>query len=147
MVLQRHFRTVCVACLLITGCSLQPTQHRTHHARSVYRQPPEPRSNDLPNWTRREQSTSRAPIGGLIQQAHRERQVGNLDHAEATLERALRVAPRDASTMTELAEVKLALGRRPQARALANKSNGLVRDDPKLKARNDHVISATPSEK
>jgi tetratricopeptide (TPR) repeat protein len=154
LVMHKHLNALLLACaaLSLAACSLEPYEpyppsKRPSNPPSRQQQIPEPpspqpRPNDLPDWTRNGQSSSRTPVAGLLNAARKEQQAGDFDHAEATLERALRIAPYDAEVLTELADVKLALGRGPQAEALANKSNGLVRDDRSLRARNDQIISA-----
>lgn len=137
---------------LLAACALEPPEQQNYP--SPRRQPryptspqpeppaPQPRANDLPDWTRNGQSSSRRPVVGLLDSARDQMRAGDYEHAEATLERALRIAPYDAEVLTELAEVKLALGSSQQAEAFASKSNGLLRGDSDLRARNDRIISA-----
>ena len=153
VVMQKLLRTLCLASLglLLASCSFEPYENypapRPRPSYPSSGQPaeppaPQPQAKDLPDWTRSGQGSSRAPVAGLLNTAQQQQDAGDYEHAEATLERALRIAPYDGEVLTELAEVKLALGRGPQAEALANKSNGVARDDASLRERNDRVIAA-----
>ncbi|HHI93858.1 MAG TPA: tetratricopeptide repeat protein [Gammaproteobacteria bacterium] len=68
-------------------------------------------------------------------QAHWERAV-------ALLERALRIAPRNAQLWHRLAKIRLQQGRYGMAESLAQKSNALAKDDEALKRRNAELIDA-----
>ena len=62
----------------------------------------------------------------LLAQSRAARAVGNYDQANATIERALRIAPSDASLWVELGEIELATGNAAQAATLARKALTLV---------------------
>lgn len=80
-------------------------------------------------------------IAELLERAASYVERGQLDQGGATLERALRLAPRDTELWHRLAEVRLLQGKLEQAEAMATKSNQLT-DDPNLRARNDGLIAA-----
>jgi hypothetical protein len=80
-------------------------------------------------------------IEELLQRAASHVARGQLDQGAATLERALRIAPRDAQLWQQLAEVRLLQGELKQAEAMAKKSNRLTQDVA-LRARNDALIVA-----
>jgi tetratricopeptide (TPR) repeat protein len=80
-------------------------------------------------------------IEELLQRAASHVARGQLDQGAATLEWALRIAPRDAQLWQQLAEVRLLQGELKQAEAMAKKSNQLTQDVA-LRARNDALIVA-----
>ncbi len=65
---------------------------------------------------------------------------GRLDLAAATLERGLRIAPKDAMLWSQLAEVKLQQHHYQQARSLAEKSNSLAGSYPGIEEKNQQII-------
>jgi tetratricopeptide (TPR) repeat protein len=67
---------------------------------------------------------------------------GNLDGAAASLERALRIEPRNAAIWQRLADVRLRQQQPAQAEAMAVKSNTLAGGDRKLMAGNWRIIAA-----
>jgi tetratricopeptide (TPR) repeat protein len=58
----------------------------------------------------------------LLAQSRTARAAGNYAQANATIERALRIAPNDASLWVELGEIELATGNAAQAATLARKA-------------------------
>jgi len=91
-----------------------------------------------------------APSGGpavmaLAKRADGEMRANDLVAAAATLERALRIEPNNASLWSRLAEVRLRQGDKFQAEQLALKSNGLAAGNAALKARNDQIIAQARS--
>ncbi|MBU1058178.1 MAG: hypothetical protein KJ804_07670 [Proteobacteria bacterium] len=65
---------------------------------------------------------------------------GRLDLAAATLERGLRIAPKDAMLWSQLAEIKLQQQQYLQARTLAEKSNSLAGRSPGIMEINKRII-------
>lgn len=65
---------------------------------------------------------------------------GRLDLAAATLERGLRVAPKDASLWSHLAEIKLQQKSYQQAESLAAKSNSLAGSNMSVIQKNQRII-------
>ncbi len=65
---------------------------------------------------------------------------GRLDAAVASLERALRIEPRNPSLWQELAKLRLQQGQYQQAEGLAARSNGWAGDDKILRAENWRII-------
>lgn len=65
---------------------------------------------------------------------------GRLDLAAATLERALRIAPKDAMLWSQLAEVRLQQHQYQQARSLAEKSNSLAGSSQSILQKNAQII-------
>ncbi|MGA7802907.1 MAG: tetratricopeptide repeat protein, partial [Gammaproteobacteria bacterium] len=77
----------------------------------------------------------------LVDQADRSARAGRLDSAADSLERALRIEPRNARLWHRLAALRLAEGNGAQAQALAAKSNSLAGDDLALQAANWNLIA------
>jgi tetratricopeptide (TPR) repeat protein len=65
----------------------------------------------------------------LLAQSRAARSAGNYAQANATIERALRIAPSDAALWVELGEIELATGNAAQAATLARKALTLAADD------------------
>jgi Tfp pilus assembly protein PilF len=68
---------------------------------------------------------------------------GRLDLAAATLERGLRIAPKNAVLWSQLAEVKLQQHHYQQARSLAAKSNSLAGSYMDIVQKNQWIIEET----
>jgi tetratricopeptide (TPR) repeat protein len=80
-------------------------------------------------------------VAALLERAARELEHHHLDAAAATLERALRLAPRNPELWQQLAEVRLLQGELQQAEAMAVKSNQLAKDT-RVRVRNAELIAA-----
>ncbi|WP_295413638.1 tetratricopeptide repeat protein, partial [uncultured Thiodictyon sp.] len=94
---------------------------------------------------------------GLARQAEQQRQTGDYAGAAATLERSLRIAPREPYLWNRLARVRMEQGLTAQAGQLAARSNdyaggqaGLKKDNWRIiaeaKRRNGDVAGATEAE-
>ena len=75
-------------------------------------------------------------VVALLDTVRQDTAAGKFDSAAATLERALRIEPRNASLWHQLARARLSQGQSGQAIQLANKSNTLAADDNQLRAEN-----------
>ena len=84
-------------------------------------------------------SGNRAVIA-LLDRAQQDAEAGRPDAASATLERALRIEPRNARLWHELAQLRLAQGQYAQALSLAQKSNSFAGAQKHLQAMNWRVI-------
>ena len=84
-------------------------------------------------------SGNRAVIA-LLDRAQADAGAGRPDAASATLERALRIEPRNARLWHELAQLRLAQGQYAQAISLAQKSNSFAAGQRPLQAMNWRVI-------
>ncbi len=84
---------------------------------------------------------SNAAVTNLLQSAEAQLEAGNLEQAAASLERALRIEPRNASIWYDLGQIRLAQTRYDQAESLATKSNSLAAGNPQLQARNWRLIA------
>jgi Flp pilus assembly protein TadD len=74
-------------------------------------------------------------------QAQKQQRQGDLDMAAATLERGLRLAPKDPFLWSQLAEVRLLQKNYQQARTLAAKSSSLAGSDRTIVNKNNWIIN------
>jgi len=79
-------------------------------------------------------------IAGLMESARGDAAAGRLVQAAGTLERALRIEPRNPRLWHELAKVRLRQGDEAQAANLAARSNSLAGSDSALRAANQAII-------
>lgn len=84
--------------------------------------------------------TSIAPVKALLEQAANQRAAGNLVMAAGTLERSLRIEPRNPHLWNRLARIRLEQGLFSQATSLAAKSNTLAGNDEDLVRENKRII-------
>lgn len=80
-------------------------------------------------------------IVALLDQAETQANEGDLSASVATLERALRIEPRDALLWHHLASVRLAQGEYSQAEQVAMKSNSLATGAHNLQVKNWRLIA------
>ena len=80
-------------------------------------------------------------VAGLMHSARSDAAAGRLGSAAATLERALRIEPRNPRLWHELAKVRLRQGDYSQAESLAARSNTYAGDDRDLRAANQKVVA------
>lgn len=78
---------------------------------------------------------------GLARQAEQQRQQGDYAGAAATLERSLRIAPREAYLWNRLARVRMEQGLSAQAGQLAGRSNDLAGNQGNIKQDNWRIIA------
>lgn len=76
----------------------------------------------------------------LMESARTDNAAGKPDAAAATLERALRIEPRNPVLWQELARLRLQQGQYQQAEGLAARSNGWAANDKPLRAENWRLI-------
>jgi len=112
--------------LILAGCAGMTTQPS---AESPAEGQPEPVKSD-----------NRAVIA-LLDLAHTDDQAGRHEAAGASLERALRIEPRNPWLWHELAQLRLTQGQYEQAISLARKSNSFAGQDRRLQALNWRAIS------
>ncbi|AHF02787.1 hypothetical protein MARPU_02110 [Marichromatium purpuratum 984] len=82
-----------------------------------------------------------AAAEALARQAERQRQSGDYAGAAASLERSLRIAPKQAYLWNRLARVRLEQGQTGQAGNLASRSNNLAGDDAAVRRDNWLIIA------
>jgi tetratricopeptide (TPR) repeat protein len=79
-------------------------------------------------------------VAGLMETARSDAASGRLPNAAASLERALRIEPRNPRLWQELARVRLKQGQYGQAESLAARSNSYAGGDSALRAENTRLI-------
>ena len=79
-------------------------------------------------------------VAGLIESARSDAAAGRLVQAAGTLERALRIEPRNPRLWHELARVRLRQGDTAQAANLAARSNSFAGNDAALRSANQNII-------
>ena len=80
-------------------------------------------------------------VAGLMESARSEAASGNLASAAASLERAIRIEPRNPRLWHELARVRLKQSEFAQAENVAARSNSWAGDDKALRAENWRLIA------
>jgi len=85
--------------------------------------------------------TETIAVAGLMENARADVAAGRLSNAAASLERALRIEPRNPRLWQELARVRLQQGQYAQAESLAARSNAWAGGDTALRAENARIIS------
>jgi len=84
-------------------------------------------------------------VAGLMDTARADVAANRLGSAAATLERALRIEPRNPRLWHELARVRLRQGDYAQAESTAARSNTLAGADGELRAANQRIIEESRS--
>jgi Flp pilus assembly protein TadD len=79
-------------------------------------------------------------VAGLMESARTDAAAGRLPSAAASLERALRIEPRNPRLWQQLARVRLQQGDFAQAESLAARSNSFAGGDASLRAENQRII-------
>jgi len=92
-----------------------------------------------PTYSNEATTTSRTVLA-LLDQASKQEQSGSPEKAAATLERALRIEPRNARLWHRLAIIRFAQGKYTLAESLAAKSSTLAQGDWYLKQKNAELI-------
>lgn len=104
---------------------------------------PEVKPPLLPSYPRNiESSGAAAPVLSLVRSARDSRKAGKLEAAAASLERALRIEPRNPWVWQALAGLHLQQGQAEQAESEAQKANSLARRNPWIEVENWRVIAA-----
>ncbi|NWL77700.1 hypothetical protein DM872_12630 [Pseudomonas taiwanensis] len=78
----------------------------------------------------------------LLEAASLQLEFGEVEQADDTLERALRIEPNNPTTLHYLGQVRFQQGQYAQAVALATRSNARGRNDPELRERNFQLIES-----
>lgn len=99
----------------------------------------------MPQTRPRPVTSTNPAVVGLLDRAHKLSAAGELEQAGASLERALRIEPRNALLWQELARVRLDSGHYRQAESLAAKSNGFAADNRPLRTENWRIIGQARS--
>ncbi len=85
---------------------------------------------------------SRNATSTLLQQGRQQAAAGNYPLATSTLERAVRINPRDAELWLELGRVKLKQGDRAQAENMGRRALSLAGGNAELRSRCEALIAA-----
>jgi Tfp pilus assembly protein PilF len=120
-----RYRAIVVA--LLAGCTTQQPAEEPAKPPAVVPAPTPPKEN--------------VAIAGLMDSARSDYAAGNLPNAAASLERALRIEPRNPRLWHELARVRLKQGQYAQAESVAARSNSWAGDDKGLRAENWRLIA------
>jgi len=140
--------------LALAGCGSAPPVRETPPPPAPVRPPPPLPPTPPPTPPSVEIQPYREPAPAVIQPsfgpavqsllatAETQRSAGNLPGAGASLERALRIEPRNAHLWNRLAHLRLAQHRHGEAAELAEKSNALAGADRALKQDNWDLIAA-----
>jgi Tfp pilus assembly protein PilF len=102
---------------------------------------PAPVSDSAPGIPAPPARTESVAVAGLMDSARADLAVGRLANAAASLERALRIEPRNPRLWHELARVRMSQGDYAQAENLAARSNTWVGNDSELRAANVRLIT------
>jgi Flp pilus assembly protein TadD len=124
-------RKLFVLVALLAGCATPPgppdTPPEKPEPPPVAPAPPPPKEN--------------IAVAGLMETARADAASGNLANAAASLERALRIEPRNPRLWHELARVRLKQGQFAQAENVAARSNSWAGEDRALRAENWRLIA------
>ncbi|MGW8193900.1 MAG: tetratricopeptide repeat protein [Desulforhopalus sp.] len=142
-------KTLCIvaaAGLLLQSCASLPPRQPVHYPPRQPSTSPSPPIREHQPPTTKPVAVPTRPVkqqsiaAEFINQAERLMNEGKLDLAASTLERGLRVAPKDALLWSQLAEVKLQQKNYQQAETLAAKSNSLAGSTGAIVQRNSWII-------
>ena len=87
------------------------------------------------------QATTSPVVGRLLATAEQHRSAGKIDNAVSSLERALRIEPRNAMLWSRLADIRYAQQDYKQAVQLAAKSNTLTGANLQLRRQNWYLMA------
>ncbi|HEY1287382.1 MAG TPA: tetratricopeptide repeat protein [Burkholderiales bacterium] len=85
--------------------------------------------------------TENVAVAGLVESARADAAAGKLSTAAASIERALRIEPRNPRLWQELARVRLQQMQYDQVESTARRSNGFAGNDNALRAENWRLIA------
>ena len=125
-------RLLLLVVALLAGCAVAPERRPDESPTSPTAPPLVPA---LPPYR------ESVAVAGLMDGARAESAAGNLGGAAASLERALRIEPRNPRLWQELARVRLRQGDYAQAESVAARSNSWAGDDKPLRSENWRLIA------
>jgi len=126
--------------LLLAGCATPPAPESTTPIPAPEPAPPPVSVPAPPPASSRQENIA---IAGLMESARADAAAGKLANAAASLERALRIEPRNPRLWHELARVRSRQGQHAQAENVAVRSNSFAGDDRALRAENWKLIAET----
>jgi len=109
--------------------------------RVAYAPPPEPVMQTQATTAEQPQSHTSQAVLSLQAKSEEQARSGNISGAVSTLERALRIEPKNARLWNRLAHLRLEQRQYQQAGDLAGKSNALAQNDTNLKRDNWMLIA------
>jgi Tfp pilus assembly protein PilF len=124
-------RKLSLVLVLLAGCATPPAPPETRPA-----QPEPPPVTPAPAPPK-----ENIAVAGLMETARADAASGNLASAAASIERALRIEPRNPRLWHELARVRLKQGQYAQAENVAARSNSWAGEDRALRAENWRLIA------
>ena len=136
----KHVQSLVLLAAVLTGCATAPPP-RQPGPPPVSQEPPPPVVEIPPPSATKPAQSENVAIAGLMQSARSDSAAGRLPTAAATLERALRIEPRNPRLWQELARVRLKQGEYAQAESVAARSNGWAGSDNALRAENWRLIA------
>jgi Tfp pilus assembly protein PilF len=122
-------RFVLLLVAVVAGCATPPAPEQKPEAK------PEPAPAPVSS------AKENIAVAGLMDSARADTAAGNLAGAAASLERALRIEPRNPRLWHELARVRLKQGQFAQAESVAARSNSWAGEDRALRAENWRLIA------
>ena len=122
-------RFLLLLAVLAAGCATQPEQEPEGPVAPPPVAPAPPAAKET------------IAVAGLLESARADSAAGKLATAAASLERALRIEPRNPRLWQELARVRLKQGQYAQAENVAVRSNSWAGDDKALRAENWRLIA------
>ena len=122
----------------LAGCATAPAPAPAPEPDLPPVQLPEPGPAPVPAPVPRAENVA---VAGLMDTARADAAAGRLANAAATLERALRIEPRNPRLWQELARVRLKQGQYAQAESVAARSNSWAGSDNALRAENWRLIA------
>jgi len=132
----------------IPNVAVKPTSESTSKAMDRRVSTPVASNNDevqiaayAPPSQIRAKPINSSAVAALVKTAKRQQWAGDVTGASATMERALRIEPRNAYLWRQLAQVRLTQKRYSQAEGLAAKSNALAAADRDLRRDNWLLIA------
>jgi Tfp pilus assembly protein PilF len=113
--------------VILAGCATPPSPEQKPELPPVVPAPPAQKET--------------VAVAGLMDSARAESAAGNHASAAASLERALRIEPRNPRLWHELARVRMKQGQFAQAESVAARSNSWAGDDKALRVENWRLIA------
>jgi len=117
-----HYKIVVVACLssFLWACSTQPVVKKPVTSPTTSPTTPSSSSNSTDNTVK-----GNSALSSLLNLAEQQESNGNLQGATRTLERAIRISPRNPEIYLRLAELNYRQGKNAQAESFAEKALSL----------------------
>ena len=121
---------------LLAGCAAPSPQPTTTTAPQPSRPPSPPAASSAD-----ERPSDSVAVAGLLKSARADVSAGRLANAAASLERGLRIEPRNPRLWQELARVRLKQREYAQAESTASRSNSWAGSDNTLRVENWRIIA------